>query len=219
MNSNIFFGLSCAFDSSNFFRKDWVSEGEGRTLQYVDGFNSFFQFYNKFFNSYEGVNVLDNTLENKKQIDKRILYEIPEGTNIVCTNKNNYGKLNKGAGILETLHEIKSLFSKYEIYFHYEPRLLTKSFKIFETFLESNTNVFIKGGITTQFQTGAFIVKTKDLIDYLNYKTPEQLCFPPISLEDDLFHFFKNIKKNNFTLVSNPGILWHDATDKCWREV
>ena len=217
MNANIFLGLNCAFDPSRHFKTP-VCEGEKRTLQYVDGFNSFFKFYDNFFEDND-VYVIDNTLENKGYIDKRILNKIPQTAKIICTNKNNYGKINKGAGILETLHETKHIFSKYETYFHYEPRLMTKSVKIFETFLERNANVFIKSDSPKQFFTGAFIVKSKDLLDYLDYRTPEQLCNPPTCIEDDLFYFFKNIKKNNFTLVSNPGIIWHDAAVGSWREI
>jgi hypothetical protein len=88
-----------------------------------------------------------------------------------------------------------------------------------EVFLKNKNNTFLKHPtLDRQFQTGAFITKTKDLIDYLDYRTPEGLCNPYRCIEDDICYFFKNIKKNNFTLVSKSGMLRHDAAIDTWVE-
>ena len=62
MNSNIFFGLNCSFDASQHFKTP-VCKGEKRILQYVHGFNSFFRFYNNFFEDYiNQLNLLKNSI-------------------------------------------------------------------------------------------------------------------------------------------------------------
>ena len=217
---DIFIELRCAFDASSFFKEDWVQLGENRTQQYIKGFNSFFKIYKNHYSKYDNVYILDNTLKDQNSLDKRILNEIPNEVNFIFSNENNYGKLNKGAGDIEGWNYIKKTILKYKYFFHYEPRHITKQTKLLDCFLKYKKNTFIKHETNpNQFKTGAFIIKTKDLIDYLNYRTPHQLCNPPTSIEDDICNFFKNIKQDDFTLVSKPGMLWHDSAINSWREL
>ena len=68
---NTFFNLSCAFDTSNFFKQDWICDGEERVLQYADGFKKFFNIYKNYSNYYNNIHIVDNTIKNISELDKR----------------------------------------------------------------------------------------------------------------------------------------------------
>ena len=213
---NTFFNLSCAFDTSNFFKQDWICDGEERVLQYADGFKKFFNIYKNYSNYYNNIHIVDNTIKNISELDKRIKNEIPENANFVFTQKNNYGKFNKGAGILENWHEIEKLTSNYEFIFHFEPRLKLNSGKIFDTFIKERKTTFLSHTIE-QFKTGFIVFKNVDFKKYLSQRKAEDLCHPYTSLEDDIYHFFKENKKD-FTLIDKSDILWHDSAINSWVE-
>ncbi len=215
--SNVFFNLSCSFDASSFHDANSVCTGEKRILQYSEGFKTFFNFYKKYYNSYEDVYIVDNTLKDISHLDKRIINEIPAGSRYVFTQKNNYGKINKGAGLLENWHELKETILKYDFMFHYEPRGLLKTPELFERFNKEKKTTFLAHQELNQFKTQALIIKASDLKRYLDNRTPEQLCYPYRSIEDDIYDFFKN-DKNNFTLVKNSGILRYDSAINSWSE-
>mgnify|MGYP003137585498 FL=1 len=141
--SNVFFNLSCSFDASSFHNANSVCTGEERILQYSEGFKIFFNFYKNYYDRYEDVYIVDNTLKDISHVDKRIKNEIPANVNIIFTQKNEHGKLNKGAGILENWMEVESLASNYEFVFHFEPRLKLKSTKIFDQFAKEKKTTFL----------------------------------------------------------------------------
>ena len=132
--------------------------------QYVEGFKNFFHYYKNYFNSYQNVFIVDNTLKDISFLDERIVNEIPKEAQYVFTQKNNYGKINKGAGLLENWHALKETIFEYEFMFHYEPRLLIKTPEIFNRFTKERKTTFLEHEIE-QFKTGALIIKTS------NFKT------------------------------------------------
>ena len=214
--NGVFFNLSCSFDASSFRDTNAVCSGEKRILQYVEGFKSFFNFYRKYLNSYESVYVVDNTLKDISHLDERIINEIPEAVQYVFTQKNNYGKINKGAGVLENWHALKETIFQYEFMFHYEPRLLIKTPEIFNRFIKERKTTFLEHEIE-QFKTGALIIKTSDFKKYLQSRNAEMLRRLNTSIEDDIYNFFKN-DKHDFTLIKNSGILRYDSAINSWSE-
>ncbi len=214
--SNVFFNLSCSFDASSFHNANSVCTGEERILQYSEGFKIFFNFYKNYYDRYEDVYIVDNTLKDISHLDKRIKNEIPANVNIIFTQKNEHGKLNKGAGILENWMEVESLASNYEFVFHFEPRLKLKSTKIFDQFAKEKKTTFLSHKIK-QFKTGLIIFKMSDFKKYLSQRKTSDLCYPYTSLEDDIYSFFEKDKKN-FTLIDKPDILWHDSAINTWVE-
>jgi len=209
--NNIFVELRCAFDSSNFFNPSWVSHGESRDSQYERGFKTFFDVYAKYNIPYKNIYVVDNTLKSKEDLNKNIANNIPKDVNLTLTQKNKYGRRNKGAGDIEGWNFTRNIFSKYKYFFHHEPRMETKSSVLFDTFLKEPNNIFIINNEPDQFQTGTFIIRTEDMLDYIDYRTPQQLCSPPTNIENDLFNFINKVKKTDFTTVSKVGIMWTDS--------
>ena len=70
---DIFFELRCAFNTSEFVNKSSINHGEERVVQFIEGFKSFFKLAEKYLENYEDVYVVDNTIKDKSEIDKRIL--------------------------------------------------------------------------------------------------------------------------------------------------
>jgi len=209
---DVFVELRCAFDSSNFQDQSHVSNGKKRISEYANGIEKFFNFYKRYTNQYENVYILDNTLKDKSFLDQEILNKTPDGVNYIFSNQNTFGKINKGAGDIEGWNYVKEIFKKYKYIFHYEPRLIMDSPIFIESFLKNKDNTFLKHpSLDTQFQTGAFLIQSKDMIDYLNYRSAKSLSDNSICIENDLCFFFKKFKKNKFTLVSNSGMFRHDA--------
>jgi len=219
---DVFVSLCCSFDASDFCKYNLQKEpeaacsGERRTLQYGNGFKKFFEIYKNYSDLYDNIYIIDNTLQNKSSLDQRVINEIPESANFIFTQQNNYGKLNKGAGIVENWEFLKEKIFEYEFMFHFEPRLLLNSSEIFDRFVKERKTTFLTHYIE-QFKTGAMILKISDLKRYLNHRKALDLCYPYISLEDDIYHFFKKNKKD-FTLIENSGMLWHDAAIDTWVE-
>jgi len=210
----IFFELRCAFSTKEFNHKAFISEGENRVLQFTEGFKSFFKLFDKSVDSYEDVYIVDNTIKDKNEIDKRILDVIPDGVNFIFANVNNHGKNNKGAGDIEGWNYNKELISKYKYIFHHEPRQILLNFNLYESFLEHRTNVFCNNN-HEQFWTGTWGMETKLLMEYLNFRSAESLSKGSICIENDLYDFFKNKK---YKTVEKVGVLWHDAfTGKDWK--
>ena len=67
--TKIMYSLNCSFDSSSFFKQDWVSQGEKRNLQYVKGLKSYFKLHKEAVTSCEDVYIVDNTVLNKSKLD------------------------------------------------------------------------------------------------------------------------------------------------------
>ena len=209
----IFFELRCAFSTKDFIHKSYTSDGEKRTIQFVKGFESFFYHLNKHVKSYENVYIVDNTLQDKSEIDKRILDVIPSDVKFIFSKTNNYGKHNKGAGDIEGWNYNKELISNYEYIFHHEPRQILLNFNLYESFLKYKTNVFCNNN-AGQFWTGTWAMQTKLLIEYLNFRSAESLVAKNESIETDIYNFFKN---KQYKTVEKVGVLWHDeftATDR-----
>ena len=213
--TKIMYSLNCSFDSSSFFRQDWVSEGEKRNLQYVKGLKSYFKLHKENVDSCEDVYIIDNTVLNKSKVDKTILEVIPEEVNLIFTHKNNYGKLNKGAGLIEGWEHNKELIKQYDFIFHHEPRQELINFNFYKTFISNPKNLFLALH-NTQFWTGTMILKSKHLLEYIENSPVEKLGPYGISIESDMYNFFKD-KEIPFNTVEKLGIEWHDESKKVKR--
>lgn len=208
----IMYNLNCSFDASSFFRQDWVSEGEKRNLQYINGLKSYFKLHKENINSCEDVYIVDNTVLNKSKVDKKILEVIPEEANFIFTQKNNYGKLNKGAGLIESWEHNKELIKQYDFVFYHEPRQVLESFNYYKTFISNPKNLFLVLH-NTQFWTGTMILKSKHLLEYIENSPAEKLGPHGISIESDMYNFFKD-KKIPFNTVEKIGLSWYDTLTK-----
>ena len=203
----IIYYLNCSFDASNFFRQDWVSLGERRNLQYVQGLKSYFKLHKENIDSCKDVYIVDNTVLNKSKLDKRLLEVIPEEVNLIFTHKNNYGKLNKGAGLIESWEHNKELIKQYDFVFYHEPRQELINFNFYKKFMSNPNNLFLAPEISNQFLTGTMILKSKDLLEYIENSPASKLGPYGISIEGDIYEHFK---EKSYNTVEKIGIKWYD---------
>jgi len=119
------------------FGKDRV---ENRINDYVSGLKSFFDKLgdNKKYN----IVFVENTYDSEKDLPKEILNIIPEGTFLFVKSKNDYGKINKGGGIIEMWKEYLDQISQYDYFFYYEPRMILDDSSFLQSFLDNPRNYF-----------------------------------------------------------------------------
>ena len=183
---------------------------EFRNKQYIEGLKSFFKYYDILKNNNVEVMIFDNTLESKDKIPDEILSAIPEGVTIKASYANTYGKINKGAGLIESwIHNIDEI-KDFDYLIHFEPRQILNSFNFINDFLDNNRTIFTfntNPRASKHFNTGLFTIKVEHLIKFMN-------AFPPgkfnCSIEHILYWFFKN---NNleFDTLDKMDLFWFPA--------
>jgi hypothetical protein len=188
-----------------------------RNQQYIDGINSVFK-YKDILDKY-GVNVClsDNTIDDVSKIPHEIISILPKNVKIILSNKNTYGSINKGSGLLETWGFCRDIIKQYDWIIHFETRQILKNFDFITNFLESNRNLFTEGN-SLHFNTGLFCINSSVLLKYIKETPPASLIYPPVSIEYDIFDFIKryNIK---YDTMEKMGLLWHDNGIKEWRHM
>ena len=190
MKKSILIELRAAINVSDYvFGKDYV---ETRISDYVAGLKCFFEkvSHNKNFDCI----FVENTTENKNDIPQQILEVIPEGTFLHVKNKNNYGKVNKGAGDIEMWKDYLDKISEYEYFFHYEPRMILDDATFIQSFLDNPRNCFCveDNAWAPAVKTGYFGVIVKDFIKYCNSIDLEKFSEKGTNIENDIRTFFES---------------------------
>ena len=82
---------------------------------------------NNVYSKFENVILIDNTVSSVKKIPAKIIDLLPNDTTFLVSRNNAYGRMNKGAGMLDSLKLNKEIITDYDLIFYYEPRLLLQS--------------------------------------------------------------------------------------------
>ena len=198
---------------------------EERMSQYIGGFERISEFVST--NDQFDVFLVDSTVASEEEIDPRLLQAIKSIKNlkgIFLFLNNEYGKINKGAGlIVQWKYALSNISDDYEYVIHFEPRQQLKDFSFFERFIAKPQNyakswfpVVMKFKIfpitLSQILTGIFVLKRKYLERYCNSVDLVKMVRNRVSIEDDIYEFLKN---NNieFCNVEKLGIRWHDSAN------
>jgi hypothetical protein len=190
MSKSILIELRAAVNADDFiFAKDRV---ENRINDYVNGLNYFFKKLD-LTKSYDIVFV-ENTFEDEKHLPKEILDAIPEGTFMYVKKKNDYGKINKGGGLIEMWKDYLDKISEYDYFFYYEPRMILDDASFLQSFLNNPRNYFCEehGTERPAVKTGYFGVCVKDFVEYCNSIDLEKFVENGISIENSMRSFFEN---------------------------
>lgn len=185
--------------------------GEERVLQFLNGYNSFF-------NNFKGredtdVYVMDGTIDSTELIDDRIKEVIPDYATYELHLNNKYGAQNNGAGVIETWRLHGDLLKKYKWIIHFEPRTVLRSFDFFNHFYSNKKNLFVLDNTGQQFYSGLFSVSSELLLDFADLDL-EQMVQQGIGLEKALHDYMQNKPKE---IVDSAGIVWFDkATEKSY---
>ena len=169
--------------------------GLERIEQYITGLNKFFE-YIEILNTYKvDIIIFDNTINKTEVLPEKILEIIPKNVKIINDMVNNYGCINKGAGLIESWIYLNDHISQYDFLIHFEPRQLLLNFNFITNFLENPRNLFTHShnDIKNPFNTGLFCINTKVLITFIKSINLNEMCSKNSyrSIEDILFIFFK----------------------------
>ena len=209
--------ISTNIQNTVLFNQKQLANNNTRLIQYQDGFDKFFALNKKYIiNKTIDVVITDNTC-NEQEFPSQILdvikkHELTDYVKIICHKKNVYGAQNKGCGVIEQWLYNKNIIQQYDWFIHFEPRQLLKSNQFIDSFLEKHRNLFTLGACNNHFNTGLFCIKTDILLQYISMVRLDQMVRNYISIEHDLFNYFKNIE---YDVLEKMDLIWfNSANDK-----
>jgi len=199
-----------------------VNRGEERFKQIEDGTISFMEQINKI-QDLTDINIYfsDNTIDSDINMTDRL-------RSIIIDNQikpmyrinNDYGRRNKGAGLIEMWRSNIDVISKYEWLLYFEPRTILKDHEFLKKCLNSPGNHFkiISEGSEPHFYTGLFMIKTELLIEFSKSTDLEQMVNRSISIELALKNFMDNNNYEYTEYKNKLNLIWHDVTQNRFIE-
>ena len=185
--------------------------GEERVLQFLNGYNSFF-------NNFKGredtdVYVMDGTIDSTESIDDRIKEVIPDYVTYELHLNNKYGAQNNGAGVIETWRLHEDLLKKYKWIIHFEPRTVLRGFDFFNHFYSNKKSLFALDNTGQQFYTGLFSISSELLLDFSTLDL-DVMIQHQLGIEKAFYDYMQNKPKE---IVDSVGIVWFDkSTEKSY---
>ena len=181
--------------------------GLERIEQYITGLNKFFE-YIEILNNYKvDIIIFDNTINKTEMLPEKILEIIPDNVKVINDNVNNYGCINKGAGLIECWKYLNNSIKQYHFLIHFEPRQLLLNFNFITNFLENPRNLFTYGENNNHFNTGLFCISCKVLITFIKSINLHEMCQKCISIEYILLDFFKKFNIP-YCLTDKMELVW-----------
>ena len=185
-----------------------LTSNEIRQIQYLEGIQKIYELnknYDIKIYLSDNSDFFDNNSEIKDYINTTHI-------EIILNVSNNYGKLNKGAGLIENWIYNKDLLKKYDWIIHFEPRQLLQSNEFIDNFLQNPRNLFTYGGSyynkdsnsLNHFNTGLFCIKTSYLINFI-----EKINLTNFneSIEYAIFNYLKT-NNINFDILEKLDLFW-----------
>lgn len=199
-------------------KKSDITFDDNRIEQYHNGLDSFYNVFSKINAQYKEnckIVLVDNTISSVNDIPSKLLSVIDKNTEVVVFDKNNYGKLNKGAGLIESWRECDEFISQYDYFFHYEPRLILQDSTFIQSFLNSPSNMFSleeKNQHGWGVRTGYFGSKVEDLRSFYQSVDIDNMINRSISIEYMMFDHFSRLNTN--FIRNYYSCLWNCVSDK-----
>jgi len=182
-----------------------------RLDQYVNGIKTFFEYNDILLENKVDVVIIDNSIINDELfIPDEIMNKIPENVKIITHSNNNYGKYNKGAGLIENWLYCNNILQNYKWLIHFEPRQILKNFNFINSFLENKRNLFTLGNEKNHFNTGLFSIEINVLLEYIKKNAIIDNINNYISIEYDIYEFFIN-NNINYELKDKMELIWYDG--------
>ena len=183
------------------------NKGLERIEQYVSGLSKFFQYIDTLNKYVVDIIIFDNTIKKTESLPDKILQIIPKNVKIITDIVNNYGCINKGAGLIESWMYLNNYICQYDFLIHFEPRQLLLNFNFITNFLENPRNLFTYGENRYHFNTGLFCISCKILMVFIHSVKLNEMCHNYISIEDILFDFFKKFNIP-YSLMDKMELVW-----------
>jgi len=186
--------------------------GKNRIKSYIDGFLKLKE--NNVYNKFEEVILIDNTVSSVKKLPAKIIDLLPNHTTFLVSKNNKYGRMNKGAGMLDSLKLNKEIFTDYDLIFYYEPRLLLQSTNFIDEFLSGKENMFSFES-DRRVKTGYFGSNSKDLNDFIDSYSVTEILNDNLHIELLMYQFYE--QRN--TRFENTSIsLWKNYLSEIYEE-
>ena len=174
---------------------------EKRIIQYQNGIDKLLELNNKYdFDIYIADNGID--FGDKITIDNRI--------KTIINNPNNYGKYNKGAGLIEVWINNKEILSQYDYIIHFEPRQLLIDNYFIDNFIKNQRTLFTFNKNPTasrHINTGLFACKSNELLEFINKYSPEFLLQNKLGIEYAIYNFYET-EKIPYDTLDKMNLIW-----------
>jgi len=190
-------------ENSDLFKRKFLTNNSLRIEQYIVGLKNLKKNCSKY--NYD-IYLIDNSLKYNDLMGS--LRDVIGGIRYVYCDRNNMGRLNKGAGMVEVWRENIWLMREYDYIFHFEPRQKMVSDILMRSFEERKGNYFKVDKTGEQFYTGLFVVESKKLIDFVKNVDIESMVRDNLSLERLMYDFFRDKKYN---ILGSLGLIWYDS--------
>lgn len=199
----IFMPTTIEIDTSSYLYKvNQLTDTSTRVQQYLKGIKQIYDL-----NKDKNINIIISDNSNYFN-NNSIIKEYLETTSIKIIKDvpNNYGKINKGSGVVENWLCNSKILSNYKWIIHFEPRQLLKSNYLIDNFLQNPRNLFTINVNVRHFNTGLFAIKSELLLKYINNYNINTTNLK--SIEDDLYQYFIN---NNlvFDTLDKMDLIWY----------
>lgn len=208
MNICIFMPTTFVIDPEcDLAKKNMLENTDNRVKQYKNGIDKLLELNKKYnFDIY----IADNGF------DFQNIIEIENNINIITNNPNNYGKINKGSGIIEIWNNNIKILKKYDYIIHFEPRQLLINNYFIDNFMQNPRTLFTYGSnnkLSRHFNTGLFICKSNELLNFIKIVSPEKLTNSRVSIEYILYNYYVN---NNipYNILDKMNLIWYDTSSK-----
>lgn len=193
--------------NSNLSKNNMLENTDNRIKQYQNGINKVLELNKKYnFDIYIADNGFD--FKDKIYIDDRI--------KVISNNPNNYGKMNKGSGIIEIWNNNIEIIKQYDYFIHFEPRQLLIDNYFIDNFIKNPRTLFTYNNNTyanRHFNTGLFACKSKELSKFINDFKPEFLVKRSLGIEHSLYNFYE-INKIQYDTLDKMSLIWYDTFAK-----
>ena len=136
---------------SRLFKFNQLEKNEKRLKQYERGIEKVVELNDKY---NLDIYIADNgfNFEEKLKINKKI--------KVLKENPNNFGKINKGAGLIEVWMKNIDTIKKYDYVIHFEPRQLLIDNYFIDNFMKNPRTLFTMNvNATGAYNTGLFACK------------------------------------------------------------
>jgi len=178
-----------------------------RINHYISGLNKFFEYNDILLENQVDIYIFDNTIGKNDRLPQELLDIIPPNVKILNDHANNYGGINKGAGLIEAWIYLKDIIQQYDYLIHFEPRQLLLQFDFIDSFLQNKSNVFTYGSDKKHFNTGLFCIESNVLMRFVDSVNLNTMLEQQICIEYMLFDFL-TINHIPYTIQDKMNLLW-----------
>ena len=186
--------------------------GKNRIKSYIDGFLKLKE--NNVYSKFEKVILIDNTVSSVNKIPAKIIDLLPDDTTFLVSRNSAYGRMNKGAGMLDSLKLNKEIITDYDLIFYYEPRLLLQSTDFIDEFLSGKENMFSFES-DKRVKTGYFGSSSKDLNDFIDSYSVKEILNDNLHIELLMYQFYEQ-RNTRFEYTSTS--LWKNYLSEIYEK-